>query len=54
MNVPPRIAQPILASPAVRSCKEKPFMTVLSVKDYAEVKAVGAEYHRRNPRSVML
>jgi hypothetical protein len=34
--------------------KEKPFMTVLSAKDYGEVKALGAEYQKRSPRSVML
>lgn len=32
--------------------KEKPFMTVLSTADYAEVRAIGAEYKRRIPRSV--
>ena len=34
--------------------KQKPFMTVLSAKDYADVKALGAEYRKRIPRSVML
>ena len=33
--------------------KDKPFMTVLSAADYAEVKALGTEYRKRNPRSVM-
>jgi hypothetical protein len=33
--------------------KEKPFMTVLSAADYAEVKALGAEYRKRTPRSFM-
>jgi hypothetical protein len=28
-------------------------MTVLSAADYAEVKAFGAEYRKRTPRSVM-
>jgi len=32
--------------------KEKPFRTVLSKQDYAEVKALGDEYRRRTPRSV--
>jgi len=35
------------------SGKDKPFMTVLSASDYAEVKVLGAEYRRRIPRSVM-
>jgi Txe/YoeB family toxin of Txe-Axe toxin-antitoxin module len=33
--------------------KDKPFMTVLSAADYVEVKALGAEYRKRTPRSVM-
>jgi len=33
--------------------KQKPFMTVLSSSDYAEVRALGAEYRRRVPRSLM-
>ncbi len=33
--------------------REKPFMTVLSAKEYAEVKALGAEYRKRIPRSIM-
>jgi hypothetical protein len=33
--------------------REKPFMTVLSAADYAEVRALGDEYRRRVPRSVM-
>jgi hypothetical protein len=33
--------------------KTKAFMTVLSKADYAEVRALGAEYRRRNPRSVL-
>jgi hypothetical protein len=32
--------------------KDKPFQTVLSAADYAEVRALGAEYRRRVPRSV--
>ncbi len=32
--------------------KEKPFRTVLSAGDYAAVRALGAEYHTRTPRSV--
>jgi Txe/YoeB family toxin of Txe-Axe toxin-antitoxin module len=34
--------------------KEKAFLTVLSAKDYGDVKALGAEYRKRIPRSVML
>jgi Txe/YoeB family toxin of Txe-Axe toxin-antitoxin module len=33
--------------------KDKAFQTVLSAADYAEVRALGAEYRRRIPRSVM-
>jgi hypothetical protein len=33
--------------------KDKPFQTVLSNSDYAEVRALGAEYRRRFPRSIM-
>jgi hypothetical protein len=33
--------------------KAKTFMTVLSNGDYAEVRALGAEYRRRSPRSVL-
>jgi hypothetical protein len=33
--------------------KTKAFMTVLSKADYADVRAFGAEYRRRNPRSVL-
>lgn len=33
--------------------KDKPFQTVLSAADYAEVRALGDEYRRRVPRSVM-
>lgn len=32
--------------------KEKRFMAVLSDADYAEVRGLGAEYRKRNPRSV--
>jgi Txe/YoeB family toxin of Txe-Axe toxin-antitoxin module len=32
--------------------KDKPFKSVLSANDYAEVRALGAEYLARNPRSV--
>lgn len=32
--------------------KEKPFRTVLSKQEYAEVKALGDEFRRRTPRSV--
>ena len=35
------------------AAKDKPFMTVLSAADYAEVKALGAEYRKRTPKSVM-
>jgi hypothetical protein len=34
--------------------KTKPFMTVLSKADYAEVRALGAEFQKRTPRSVSL
>jgi hypothetical protein len=33
--------------------KDKPFMTVLSAADYAEVRALGAEFRRRVPPSVL-
>lgn len=33
--------------------KTKPFLTVLSKADYAEVRALGAEYRKRRPRSVL-
>jgi Txe/YoeB family toxin of Txe-Axe toxin-antitoxin module len=33
--------------------KDKPFMTVLSAADYAEVRALGAEFRKRLPRSVL-
>jgi hypothetical protein len=33
--------------------REKAFMTVLPAADYAEIRALGAEYRRRIPRSVM-
>jgi hypothetical protein len=33
--------------------KTKAFMTVLSKAEYADVRALGAEYRRRNPRSVL-
>ena len=32
--------------------KDKPFKTVLSDADYAEVRALGDEFRARNPRSV--
>jgi Txe/YoeB family toxin of Txe-Axe toxin-antitoxin module len=32
--------------------KTKRFMTVLSKREYGEVRALGAEYRKRNPRSV--
>lgn len=32
--------------------RDKPFRTVLSERDYAEVRALGDEYRSRNPRSV--
>lgn len=35
------------------SGRAKPFMTVLSRADYGEVRALGAEYRKRNPRSVL-
>jgi hypothetical protein len=31
--------------------RDKPFRTVLSERDYAEVRALGSEYRSRNPRS---
>lgn len=34
--------------------KDKPFKTTMSVADYAQVRALGAEYLRRIPRSIML
>jgi hypothetical protein len=33
--------------------RDKPFRTVLSEKDYADVRALGDEYRKRNPRSVV-
>lgn len=33
--------------------KDKPFMTELSKRDYAEVRALGAEFRQRAPRSVL-
>jgi Txe/YoeB family toxin of Txe-Axe toxin-antitoxin module len=33
--------------------KDKPFMTVLSAGDYAGVRALGAEFRKRIPRSVL-
>jgi hypothetical protein len=33
--------------------KDKPFRTLLSAADYADVRALGAEYRRRVPRSIM-
>lgn len=33
--------------------KDKPFMTELSKRDYAEVRALGAEFQKRTPRSVV-
>jgi len=32
--------------------RDKAFRTVLAAKDYAEVRALGEEYRRRNPRSI--
>lgn len=32
--------------------RDKPFRTVLSEKEYAEVRALGEEYRKRNPRSI--
>jgi len=32
---------------------DKPFRTTLSNADYAAVRRLGAEYHRRNPRSII-
>lgn len=32
--------------------RDKPFRTVLSPRDYAEVRALGDEYRTRNPRSL--
>jgi hypothetical protein len=33
--------------------KDKPFRTVLSARDYAEVRRLGSEYLSRTPRSVL-
>lgn len=33
--------------------RDKRFQTVLSERDYAEVRALGEEYRRRNPRTVV-
>jgi Txe/YoeB family toxin of Txe-Axe toxin-antitoxin module len=33
--------------------KEKPFRTVLSARDYADVRRLGTEYFSRRPRSVL-
>jgi hypothetical protein len=33
--------------------KEKPFRTVLSARDYADVRRLGSEYLSRRPRSVL-
>lgn len=33
--------------------RDKPFRTVLPNKDYAEVRALGEEYRKRNPRSIV-
>ncbi len=33
--------------------KEKPFRTVLSARDYGEVRRLGSEYLARRPRSVL-
>jgi hypothetical protein len=33
--------------------REKPFRTVLSTRDYADVRRLGAEYLSRRPRSVL-
>jgi hypothetical protein len=33
--------------------KDKPFRTVLSTRDYADVRRLGAEYLSRRPRSVL-
>ena len=35
------------------SGKEKPFRTVLSARDYADVRRLGTEYLSRRPRSVL-
>lgn len=43
------LARPLLA---VIDGRDKPFRTELSVADYAAVRALGAEYLRRNPRSL--
>jgi hypothetical protein len=34
--------------------KDKPFRTTLSAEDYADVRALGAEYRARTPRSVLI
>lgn len=33
--------------------RDKPFRTVLSSRDYAAVQALGEEYRKRNPRSII-
>jgi hypothetical protein len=33
--------------------KDKPFRTVMSARDYSEVRRLGSEYLSRNPRSVL-
>jgi hypothetical protein len=43
-------AKPLLV---VIDGRDKPFRTVLAEKDYAEVRALGEEYRKRNPRSIV-
>ena len=33
--------------------RDKPFRTMLSDGDYAEVRSLGVEYRKRNPRSLV-
>lgn len=40
------------ASVVLITGKDKPFLTMLSKRDYEEVKALGEEFRRRNPRSI--
>ena len=43
-------AKPLLV---VIDGRDKPFRTVLAEKDYAEVRALGEEYRKRNPHSIV-
>ena len=43
-----------LAGPSIviLAGKDKPFLTQLSSRDYAQIRALGDEYRKRRPRSV--